>query len=492
MIERIAYWYQESQIRDAIDAGEGPQYFAGLLPEDIDPYEAAKTWVESNNSVPGAEVSTANAWARMLKIADQHNIPGKFTPIIGWEWSTVPGGANLHRVVLTDATTAQAEQFLPFASTDSPYPEDLWAWLQKTSLATGAEFIAIPHNSNISKGVMFDTRTLRNEPFTADYAAQRARFEPVVEITQIKGDSETHPSLSPNDAFADFETYPWYIQQSRTANYDPRPGDYIRSALKTGLALEADLGINPFQFGVIGSTDSHTGLASAEEPNFWGKMAFDSVPERKQGNTIAIGPTGWSMQAGGLAAVYAEDNTRAAIVAAFQRREVYATSGPRIRLYLEVSNSKTTVPMGGDLTDDGRSPTFEIEAQKDPNSAGLDRLQVIKGWVDQQGSTHEKIYNVAWSGGRTLDAEGHLPAIEDQVDRATGGYVDNGAAELKTTWQDPDYTPQQSAFYYVRVLEVFTPRHALFDAIALGLEEPTIGPAVIQERAYSSPIWVSP
>ena len=213
------------------------------------------------------------------------------------------------------------------------------------------------------------------------YARQRAAMEPVVEITQIKGDSETHPDLSPEDAFADFELYPWHIQQERTTDYTPTPADYIRPALRTGLQLDAQVGVNPFQFGVIGSTDSHTGLSSAEEPNFWGKMAYDSVPERKQGNALAIGPTGWSMQAGGLAAVWAEANTREAIVDAFQRREVYATTGPRIRLTFAAHQGDHVSPMGSAVAPTNEPIVFVVRAEKDPRSANLDRVQIIKGWM---------------------------------------------------------------------------------------------------------------
>ena len=491
-LERLAYWYQEREIREAIDTNSGPSFFAALLPQDVDPYDAAKSWIASNESIPGAKISQQNAWNRMIEIATHHNEPGEFTTVFGWEWSTVPGGANLHRVVITDANAEQASQFLPFASVDSPYPEDLWQWMQETGDRIGAHFLAIPHNSNISKGVMFDTQTLHQEKFTADYASRRARFEPVVEITQIKGDSETHPSLSPDDEFADFETYPWYIQQTRTVNYKPQAGDYIRSALGRGLEYEQSLGVNPYQFGVIGSTDSHTGLSSAEEPNFWGKMAYGSIPERKQSSALAIGPTGWSMQAGGLAAVWAEENSRSAIVAAFQRREVYATTGPRIRLHLVATNQSISVPMGGELKDDGASPTFTLTAERDPKSAGLDRLQIVKGWLDETGTPEEVIYNVAWSGNRVLGADGLLPSVADTVNRTNGTYKAHGAAVLEASWQDPDYEPQSRAFYYARVLEVPTPRHALLDAIALGLEEPTTGPSVIQERAYSSPVWLKP
>ena len=439
-IESIAYWYNEREIRSAIDEGKGAAYFASLLPESEDPRQAAARFAElaSSRAPPGAEISARNAWQRITATADAHNEPGEFTALIGWEWSSIPGGGNLHRVVITDADGKRARDFTPFSASQSPYPEDLWAWLEATSDRINATLIAIPHNSNISKGIMFDSATLRGDAMDADYARKRQRWEPVVEITQIKGDSETHPSLSPDDAFADFETYTHYIQK-QPEPYDPRPGDYVRAGLRTGLSLESEIGQNPFRFGLIGSTDSHTGLSSAEEPNFWGKMAKDSIPENKGPRTIAGGPTGWSMSASGLAAVWAEDNTRGAILEAFNRREVYASSGPRIAVrffggwdleeadldgFAPATGYGRGVPMGGELTPvDGSTdlrPRFLVTALKDPDSANLDRVQVIKGWIDSDGNTHEQVYNVAWSGNRSLNDDGQLPQVGDTVDRRTG------------------------------------------------------------------------
>ena len=516
ILQRLAYWYTENEIRDAIDSGNGPDYFANLLPDDMDPIAAAKSWSQNTAAAtpPGAMVSARNAWQRMLDSAERFNKPGEFTSLIGWEWSSVPGGANLHRVVITDATPQTARQFMPFSSADSPFPEDLWQWMDDTAKDINARFLAIPHNSNISKGQMFSQLSLRGEPITADYARQRVRLEPIVEITQYKGDSEAHPDLSPIDEFADFGLFPWYIQRIRSNNYQARPGDYVRSALKTGLELEAELTVNPYAFGVIGSTDSHTGLATAEEANFWGKMANGATPERKsrqrsQSAVSQIGPTGWSMQAAGLAAVWAEANTRKAIVDAMQRKEVYASTGPRIRLRffagsdLSVDDldaadwhaklSAKAVPMGGDLmfaTD--TQPSFLVSASKDPLSANLDRIQIVKGWLNADGKAEEHVFDVVWSGNRQL-VDGTLPAVAAQINPETGEWDDSqGAATLQALWQDPEFDPKQSAFYYVRVLQVPTPRHALLDAIALGLDAPSVGSSVIQERAYSSPIWFKP
>jgi len=511
LIERLAYWYNEWRIRDAIDSGEGRGYFASLLPESGDPIEAAGRWDEvANVAPPGAEISLSNAWRRIGEAADAHNEPGRFTALIGWEWSSLPGGANLHRVVLTDADGELAGSFFPYGSDSSPYPEDLWSWLEKTSADAWVGFVSIPHNSNISKGMMFAERTLRDEPIGADYARMRSKWETVAEVTQTKGDSETHPELSPGDPFANFEPYPYYIQQTPEP-YVARAGDYLRSALKRGLALEARVGVNPFRLGMIGSTDSHTGLSSAEEPNFWGKMASDSIPENKERRTIADGPSGWSMSASGLAGVYAEENTRASILEAFRRREVYATTGPRIAVRffggwefeesaLEAPSLAAVgyalgVPMGGELPspkDDG-PPRFIVAALKDARSADLDRIQIVKGWLDKNGETHEKIFDVAWSGDRGRDATGRLEPVGDTVDRAAGTWSDSiGAAELRAVWTDPEFDASRSSFYYVRVLQIPTPRHALYDALALGMDAPSVGPAVIQERAYTSPIWYSP
>ncbi|MGI9325987.1 MAG: DUF3604 domain-containing protein [Pseudomonadales bacterium] len=513
LIRRIAYWYNEREVRQAIDSGAGPEYFVNLLPEDIDPIAAASDWTAtvSASTPPGAAVSARNAWQRMRDMAERHNQVDNFTALLGWEWSSIPGGANLHRVVLTDASGEQAGQFMPFSSTQSPYPDDLWRWLEQTASATGARFVAIPHNPNISKGLMFADQTLRGEPIDATYAALRRKWEPVAEVTQIKGDSETHPALSPEDAFADFEDYPWHIQQQPTLRTDHRPGDFARSGLKIGLQVERRTGINPYQFGMIGSTDSHTAMASAEEPNFWGKMAYDSIPENKQSDSLGVGPTGWSMQAGGLAAVWATQNSRAAILDAFARREVYATTGPRIAVRLfggfdfaaedldrpdfSTHGYAQGVPMGGEIRNvaKGIAPSFLVTAAHDPKGAYLDRIQMVKGWIDAAGETHERVYDIAADAERTRDSNGHFEAVGDSVNREDATFSnDIGSATLRCYWQDPDFDSDQAAFYYVRVLQIPTPRHALYDAIALGLSEPSLGPAVIQERAYSSPIWYRP
>lgn len=502
--------YVEYWLNDVIDEDEGMAAFRSLLPEPSTVEEAAAAGLDS--SIPAADEMSRTVWNEAIRIADEHNDPGNFTTLIGWEWSSLPSGANLHRVVFTSADADLASKFVPFSSATSMYPEDLWAWLETTSQETGAKFVSIPHNSNISKGYMFDDKSLRGEPFTAESAALRGKWEPVVEVTQIKGDSETHSSVSPDDPFADFETYPHYIQKDPPA-YDPKPGDYVRSALLRGLAIEERIGFNPYRFGMIGSTDSHTGVASAEEPNFWGKLARDSIPENKTGPSIGPGgPNGWSMSASGLAAVWAEDNTREAILAAFKRREVYATTGPRIavRVYggwdfedgdltsgaIENTTMGRGVPVGGELParPEGAAPRFLIQVSKDPKSGNLDRVQVVKGWIDAGGKTHERIFDVAAENGRTRDAHGAFVAVGNTVDPQTGKYTNTiGSAELSAVFEDPDFDPKTNAFYYIRVLEIPTPRHSVFDALALGKDPTTIqGGWFIQERAYTSPIWYRP
>ena len=503
----------EWRLNTFIDSGY--ESFVTLLPESEDPIEAAKTLTEQRTAIMNSEFLSHKTWNNAIKIADQYNQPGEFTTLIGWEWSALAGGANLHRVVFMDGDSKAAATFMPFSTFDSPYPEDLWNWLEKTSKATGSEFIAIPHNSNISKGYMFPETTLRDEPFTADYAKLRAKWESVVETTQYKGDSETHPLLSPEDSFADFETYSFYIQQVPEP-YVAHKGDYIRSALKRGLEIESSLQVNPYQFGLIGASDSHSSMANAEEDNFTGKFAQDSTPESKhtRGDRSAVA-NGWDMSASGLAAVWADNNDRQSIMQAFKRREVYATTGPKIQLQLfagwEFKNADLDsanfrqigydkgVPMGSNLTGGSdhqtSSPSFMAIAVKDPNNANLDRLQMVKGWIDSSGESHEQVYNIAWSEGRSLGANGELPAVGNTVNLETGSYENNiGSATLSAFWQDPNFDSQQNAFYYIRVLQIPTARHSLLDAIALENSQTHKGkkprnPSTIQERAYSSPIW---
>ncbi len=509
--QKLRVWYVQYLIRDAIKKGEGRAFFVRQLPEPFDtPQEAISEWDLAGSVFPRVPVLEDQAWSDIADAAEANNIPGQFSAILGWEYSLIPGGANLHRVVMTDLDGESAKVFQPFGSDDSLYPEDLWAWLDKTSEETGGNFIAIPHNSNISKGAMFDTITMRNEPIGPEYAEIRRRWEPIVEVTQYKGDSETHPVLSPNDPFADFEDYPYYIQRDWT-EYKPQVGDFMRSALIRGMQIEREIGVNPYQFGVIGSTDAHTGLAAAEENNFHGKFATDSMPASKlEGwSDNANSSFGWAMGAQGLAAVWAEENTRESIMQAMKRRETYATTGPRIglRFYggygldataLEASafpyESSGAVPMGGELDpQESSAPVFLVHAMADPKSGTLDRIQIVKGWVDEAGEANEQIFDVAWSSPDRMQADGSLRPVPNTVDLETGTWSnDAGAATLTAEWRDPEFDPAVAAFYYVRVLEVPTPRHSLLDKLALGGDVDTRRPDTVQERAYSSPIWYRP
>ncbi|NCG05873.1 MAG: DUF3604 domain-containing protein [Gammaproteobacteria bacterium] len=509
--QKLRVWYVQYLIRDAIKKGEGRAFFVRQLPEPFDtPQEAISEWDLAGSVFPRVPILEDQAWSDITDAAEANNIPGQFSAILGWEYSLIPGGANLHRVVMTDLDGKSAKVFQPFGSDDSLYPEDLWAWLDKTSQETGGNFIAIPHNSNISKGAMFDTITMRNEPIGPEYAEIRRRWEPIVEVTQYKGDSETHPVLSPDDSFADFEDYPFYIQRDWT-EYKPQVGDFMRSALIRGMQIEREIGVNPYQFGVIGSTDAHTGLAAAEENNFHGKFATDSIPLSKldSWSDSANSSFGWAMGAQGLAAVWAEENTRESIMQAMKRRETYATTGPRIglRFYggygldataLEASSfpyeSSGAVPMGGELDQkEGDAPVFLVHAMADPKSGTLDRIQIVKGWVDAAGEANEKVFDVAWASTGRMQADGSLAPVPNTVNLETGTWSNEaGAPTLTAEWRDPEFDPSMMAFYYVRVLEVPTPRHSLLDKLALGGEVDTRRPDTIQERAYSSPIWYRP
>jgi len=445
-------------------------------------------------------------WDANIEAADFHNQPGVFTALIGWEWSAQPGGGNLHRVVITPQDRTVASQYLPFSQLESSDPEDLWAWLEQVSARTGAEFIAIPHNSNVSLGKMFPLVGETGDALDAEYAKTRMKWEPVVEVTQIKGDSETHPMLSPTDEFADYETYP-FVLTPEGLTPDPTKGDYIRSGLRRGLELDVSTGANPFKMGMIGSTDAHTGLSAVEETNFAGKGQHDSRPELRSQPTGLGSSKGWDMGAAGYAAVWASENSRQAIFDAFKRKEVYASTGPRITLRffggfkfkakdaeardIAAVGYKKGVPMGGDLRQKGnKPPSFLVVASKDPNAAHLDRIQIIKGWVNAAGESAEKVYDVALSDGRSTGSE----SVGNTVDLKTGQYTNTiGDVQLATVWTDPDFNPKQSAFYYARVLQIPTPRYSLLDAIALGIDpEETNRPATIQERVYSSPIWYTP
>jgi len=464
------------------------------------------------------DAATAEIWGAHLKMLDRYNKPGKFTAFAGFEYSLMPDGNNLHRVVMFRDGLNRTGQVLPYPGINSDV-EGLWDYMLAYEQVTGGQVLAIPHNSNLSNGLMFELTMPGGGPITAEYARKRAAAEPVVEVTQIKGDSEAHPFLSPNDEMAGFGVKGWELGNlplTRETTNDMLAGNYIREALKRGLSLEEQLGVNPYAFGMIGSTDSHTSLATGDEDNFYGKHTGNepSYQDRAlQGQNLGtrIGRFGWHYLAGGYAAAWARGNTRAEIFDAFQRREVYATTGPRmtVRLFGGFDFSEADwdgdwvragytrgVPMGGELEDRGNAPTFLISALKDPDGANLDRVQVVKGWVDSSGELQERVYDVSWSDmDKRSRVGGKVPAVGDTVDRATATYTnDIGAAELRTAWTDPDYVEGQRAFYYVRVIEIPTPRWTLFDAVRFGIKLPEdpMADAVAQERAYSSPIWLKP
>ncbi|MEK7794262.1 MAG: DUF3604 domain-containing protein [Candidatus Hydrogenedentota bacterium] len=461
-------------------------------------------------AIQGILQISRSVWADTTEAADRHNAPGKFTTFLGWEWTSAPDGANLHRVVFMKEDQTVGKQFQPYSTLQSSDPEDLWNWLQTTSIRTGANFIAIPHNANLSKGKMFDVVDSDGIPITEAYARTRMRWEPVVEATQVKGDSETHPVLSPTDEFADYEKYGYLLQAGRTEEYkEVDAGAYLRSSLIRGLALEQQVGVNPYKFGMIGSTDSHTGASTSEENNFWGKFGIDSIPANKDQDVLA-GAKGNDMGAAGVAAVWAEENTRESIFDAFRRKEVYATTGPRIRVRffggwdfdtadaaepdIAVPGYAKGVPMGGDLTNapEGKAPMFLVHAVKDPVEANLDRVQIVKGWVDSNGGPHEKIFDIALSDGR-VEKDSKVDPVGNTVDLKTALYTNSiGDAQLAAVWKDPEFDPAVRAVYYARVLQVPTPRHTLYDAVAAKREPAAGKPTTIQERAYTSPIWYTP
>ena len=461
--------------------------------------------------------TTQNVWQRNTTIQDKYNEPGRFTTLIGYEWTSMPGGGdNLHRNVIYRDGKDKADQMTPYTTFDSENPEDLWKWMQAWQDKTGGQVLAIPHNGNVSNGRMFTLSSFLGNPMTRDYAEARARWEPLYEVTQIKGDGETHPSLSPNDEFANFERWDTQNLNAKPKSPEMIKTEYARQALKDGLAIDERLGANPFKFGMIGSTDSHTGLAAVEEDNFFGKHAqAEPSPNRAINGTVSPGMIGWKQSASGLAAVWATENTRAGIWDALKRKEVYGTTGPRMSVrffagYDFAANDAMRadwvtlgyakgVPMGGELktvTDDKgkfKSPSFMIQAAKDPIGANLDRVQVVKGWIDANGKVQEKVYDVAWSDNRKQDKQGKLKAVGNTVDVKEATFSNSiGAAALTTVWRDPAFDAKRKAFYYVRVIEIPTPRWTAYDAKRFGITMPPEVPMVIQERAYSSPVWYNP
>ncbi len=460
----------------------------------------------------------ASIWDEVVDVAEAYNDPGTFSAIIGYEWTSLDKGNNLHRNVIFRDNGDRARQMVPY-TTQAPMgttdPLNLYQWMDTYEEKTGGSVLAIAHNGNLSNGTMFPVDTqFTGKPIDAFYVEQRNRREPLYEATQIKGDGETHPYLSPNDEFADYETWDaGNLDLSQAKTDDMLAHEYAREALKNGLAMEAEFGTNPYRFGMIGSTDAHTALAAIEEDNFFSKAANVEPSPKRMGHPFAKTDQGvfegYELVASGLTAVWAEENTRASIWEAMNRKEVYGTTGPRMAVRFfggwdyddEDLNSRLPafagyqkgVPMGGTITGGENPPTFMVYALRDPIGANLDRIQIVKGWLDAGGATHEKVYDVAWSGNREPDANGKLPPVGNTVDVAAANWTNTiGASELMTVWSDPDFDPVQRAFYYARVLEIPTPRWVVYDAFRYGIDLPAEAETIHQERAYTSPIWYDP
>ncbi len=461
------------------------------------------------------------AWQETIKTAEEYNDPGKFTTFIGYEWTSLVKGNNMHRVVMYRDGADKASQMVAYTTVPpygSPNPRDLWKWMTAYEEKTGGDLLAIAHNGNLSNGIMFPLKEQYDgKNLDRTYVTERAKWEPVYEVTQIKGDGEAHPYLSPEDEFADYENWDLGNLDASVAKTDEMlAGEYAREALKRGLVIEKKFGTNPYKFGMIGSTDSHTSLATAQEDNFFGKHSgAEPGPERMVHPFMEtdVGTLyGWHMVSSGLAAVWATENTREAIFDAIARKEVYGTTGSRMVVRLfggwefsedDINNRQPAftgyqkgVPMGGDLLkkpENAKAPSFMVFALRDPIGANLDRIQIIKGWLDDRGKTHERVYNVAWSGDRKPDANGKLPPVGNTVDVKNANWTNTiGASELATVWQDPDFDPRHKAFYYARVIEIPTPRWSTYDAFRYGVELPKDAPTSTQERAYTSPIWYTP
>jgi len=497
---------------------EGGQTAVQVAVEVIQRF-SSNTFPPALTSLPGTD-AYKSAWNDTIEAAENANAPGMFSAFIGYEWTSNTNGDNLHRVVIYRDDAEKAERMEPFttiAPAGSDDPKDLWQWMTRYEEKTGGDLLAIAHNGNLSNGIMFpEIDSFTKRKLSKKYLQERTKWEPLYEATQIKGDGEAHPFLSPDDEFADFGTWDQgnltltVAKENHMLQYE-----YARSGLKTGLKLEAKTGINPYQFGMIGSTDSHTALATADSNNFFGKhTGSEPSPGRATHPMAQVGDKryeGWDQVASGYAAVWARENTREAIFDAMMHKEVYATTGPRmlVRFFggwdfvAEDANSRLPadagyqkgVPMGGKLgsAPGGKSPSFLVAALRDPIGANLDRVQVVKGWHTKKGELMEKVYNVAWSDNRVPDARGKLPPVGNTVNIADASWANNiGAAELITVWEDPDFDPRQHAFYYARVLEIPTPNWTAYDAKYFKLDLPEQVPMVQQERAYTSPIWYSP
>jgi hypothetical protein len=504
-------WY------DMVQGGKGEQaaieiivaFSHGTFPKDIMYFPGTKAY--------------KGAWSETIAAAEHYNEPGRFTAFIGYEWTSNTGGNNLHRNVIFRDSGDKASQVDPY-TVYPPYgsdnPEGLWKWMDAYEKKTGGDVLAIAHNGNLSNGTMFPVVEAFGKKLDREYAETRARWERLYEATQTKGTGEAHPFLSPTDEFADFELWDkGNLDGSVAKKKEMLEFEYARSALKNGLKLEQQLGVNPYKFGLVGSSDAHTGLTAMEEDNFFGKTTpQEPSPERLTATFVNNPQTGvkimdWEVGASGYAAVWATDNTREAIWDAMERRETYATTGPRMivrffggwdfeandaqdRMPARVGYAKG-VPMGGDLPKQpaaGRAPSFLAAALKDPIGANLDRVQVVKGWLDAKGELHEQVFDVAWSGGRKADPKtGKLPAVGSTVDVANATWSNSiGSPELIAVWKDPGFDPAQKAFYYVRVIEIPTPRWTAYDVKRFGNKPLPETRMIVTERAYTAPIWYTP
>lgn len=499
-------WYDQMQSGKGSEAAMSivTTFAQGKFPKEI----------QYNPGTPGYH----STWELIVKAAEDANEPGKFTAFIAYEWTSLVTGNNLHRNVIFRDNSDKALQVEPFTTyppAGSPDPTTLWTWMTEYERKTGGQVLAIPHNGNLSNGMMFPITETFGKPVDLAYAQARAQRERLYEVTQMKGDGETHPFLSPNDEFAAFERWD-KGNLDLTAAKQPSmfESEYARAALKNGLMLDAKLGANPYKFGMVGSTDSHTALTTADDRNFWGKVAANEPNPKRWDHpfmkTAVAEILGWEQMASGYAAVWAKENTRESLFDAMQRKEVYATTGPRmtVRFFggwdFAESDAKGDVaaagygkgvPMGGDLqaAAAGKTPTFLVSVLKDPEGANIDRVQIVKGWLDASGKPQEKVYDVVWSGDRKPDANGKLPPVGNTVDVANATVAETiGAPMLAQAWKDPDFDPALRAFYYARVLEIPTPRWTAYDAKRFGVQMSKDVPMTTQERAYTSPIWYTP
>ena len=491
------------------------------------PQEGVKAAIEavvsmqSGKPVFDASKVTAAAWAHAIESAEKWNHPGVFTTLHGFEWTCAPGGNNLHRTVIFRDDLEHVKQIVPFSTFDSQDPADLWKYMDEYAKKTGGQVLAIPHNGNLSNGIMYTTETFDGKPMDRAYAEMRASHEPLLEATQIKGDGETHPYLSPNDEFANFERWDINFTKMEPAQDSALKGNYVRSAFKTGLELEAKLGANPYKSGLIGGNDAHIGVVNTREDNFFGEFANGlPSPDRwkaplamvhndpKQGLLVSV----WQEQAAGLGGVWARENTRDGIFDALKRKEVYATTGDRpiVRVFagwdfaaadlnradFAENGYAHGVPMGGELMQapTGKKPAFMVYAMRDPDGPNLDRIQIIKGWLGKDGKSQERIFDVAVSGGRKIGSDGRCKtSVGNTVDVANATYSNSiGAGMLSAYWQDPTFEASQLAFYYIRVIQIPSPRWTAYDQKRYGIKMPDNVPMTVTDRAYTSPIWYTP